>query len=101
MANLKNPKWMYFKAVLFLLGGFLAVATLVLENPSIKTVLLLGLAIWCFARFYYFAFYVIQHYIDPTYRFSGLWSFARYLLRTPKNAAEVRATSHTPGSERT
>jgi len=28
--------------------------------------------------YYYFAFYVIQHYVDPAYRFSGLWSFVCY-----------------------
>ncbi|HYO60194.1 MAG TPA: hypothetical protein VEU50_46315, partial [Archangium sp.] len=28
----------------------------------------------------YFVFYVIQHYIDGSYRFSGLWSFVQYLL---------------------
>ena len=27
----------------------------------------------------YFAFYVIEHYIDDSYRFAGLSSFARYL----------------------
>ena len=42
---------------------------------------LLAIAEWCFARFYYFAFYVIQHYVDPSYRFAGLGSFAAYLLR--------------------
>jgi hypothetical protein len=40
---------------------------------------LLVISIWCFCRFYYFAFYVIQHYVDPGYRFSGLWSFVAYL----------------------
>jgi hypothetical protein len=44
-------------------------------------VLLLALTIWCFARAYYFAFYVIQHYVDPGYRFAGLADFARYVLR--------------------
>ena len=28
-----------------------------------------------------FAFYVVQHWIDPGYRFAGLIDFARYLLR--------------------
>jgi hypothetical protein len=42
--------------------------------------MLLGLAIWCSARFYYFAFYVIEHYVDGQYRFAGLWSFACYVL---------------------
>ena len=41
---------------------------------------LLAVTVWCFCRFYYFAFYVIEHYVDPGYRFSGLWSFALYLL---------------------
>jgi hypothetical protein len=84
MADLKNPKWMYFKAALFLLGGLMAATTLVLENPTFKTAILIVLAIWCFARFYYFTFYVIQHYIDPTYKFSGLGSFAVYFLRKNK-----------------
>jgi len=29
---------------------------------------------------YYFAFYVIEKYVDPTYRFAGLWSFLRYAM---------------------
>jgi hypothetical protein len=59
---------------------------IILECPSLKIATLLALAIWCFARTYYFAFYVIAHYIDPTYRFAGLTSFAPYLLtRRPRN----------------
>jgi hypothetical protein len=42
---------------------------------------LLALAIWSFARAYYFAFYVIEHYIDPDFKFAGLWAFAQYLAR--------------------
>jgi hypothetical protein len=41
---------------------------------------LLAITIWCFCRSYYFAFYVIEHYVDPGYRFSGLGSFLRYFL---------------------
>jgi hypothetical protein len=39
------------------------------------------LTVWCFARCYYFAFYVIQHYVDPSYHFAGLWSFLTYLMK--------------------
>ena len=42
--------------------------------------MLLVIAIWSFCRFYYFAFYVIEHYVDPTYRFAGLSSFLKYLI---------------------
>jgi hypothetical protein len=76
-----NTKLLYFKAGLFLLTGLLSVALILVEFPSLKLAALLALAIWCFARAYYFAFYVVEHYADPGYRFSGLWSFAVYLLR--------------------
>ena len=46
--------------------------------------LLLATAVWCFARFYYFAFYVIEHYVDPGYKFAGLGSFVAYLFRRRK-----------------
>ena len=72
---------MYLKAFLFLLIGLLSSFLLIVERPTLRVVVLLALAIWAFARAYYFAFYVIEHYVDPTYRFAGLWSFAMYLAR--------------------
>ncbi len=80
MKDLTNPKWIKLKGLLFLLLGLTAAVLLVLETPSLKVGLLLALAVWCFCRAYYFAFYVIEHYVDPSYRFSGLWSFLMYLL---------------------
>jgi hypothetical protein len=44
----------------------------------------LVVAVWSFRRFYYFAFYVLERYVDPAYRFSGLFSLARHLLRNPR-----------------
>jgi hypothetical protein len=78
--DLTNPKLIYLKCLLFVFTGLIACAIILLEYPSLKLALLLALATWCFARAYYFAFYVIQHYVDPTYRFAGLYSFLRYLL---------------------
>jgi len=80
MKDLTEPGWIKFKGILFLAVGLFSALLLVLENPSLKAALLLALSIWCFCRFYYFAFYVIEHYVDPNYRFSGLWSFARYMI---------------------
>jgi hypothetical protein len=81
MKNLTNPAWIKVKGILFLFLGLLAGALLLFEHPSRRIALLLILTIWCFCRFYYFAFYVIEHYVDPNYRFSGLLSFASYLVR--------------------
>jgi hypothetical protein len=79
MKDITDPRWIKIKGILFLVVGLLASGALLLEHPEGKVALLLGIAVWCFCRFYYFAFYVIEHYVDPGYRFSGLWSFARYL----------------------
>ncbi len=51
-----------------------------LKHPSLQTGILLAVAVWSFCRFYYFAFYVMEHHVDPDYRFSGLLSFVRYLI---------------------
>jgi hypothetical protein len=80
MKDLTNARWIKVKGILFFLLGLLSAALLIAEHPDLKVVVLLGLAVWSFCRFYYFAFYVIEHYVDSTYRFSGLWSFARYLF---------------------
>jgi hypothetical protein len=44
--------------------------------------------VWRFARASYFAFYAIEHYIDPGYRFAGLPSFAWYILGRRTASAE-------------
>jgi hypothetical protein len=81
LGDLRNPRWMYLKAIGFVLIGVLACLILLLRNPDVQTLLLMGLAIWAFCRAYYFAFYVIQNYVDPTYKFAGLIHFMRYLRR--------------------
>ena len=81
MTELSNASVIKAKGLFFLLAGLLSATLLVLEHPTWKTALLVGLSIWCFCRFYYFAFYVIEKYVDPDFRLSGLWSFAKYVLR--------------------
>ena len=85
MKNLTNARWIKLKGILFLLLGMLSAASLLHEHPTLSAAFLIAAAVWSFCRFYYFAFYVIEHYVDPSYRFSGLLSFAAYLIqkRTP------------------
>ena len=80
MKDLTDARWIKLKGVLFLLLGVFSALLIFLEQPTLKLAALLGLCIWAFCRAYYFAFYVLQHYVDPGFRFSGLWSAARYLL---------------------
>ncbi|HVW01934.1 MAG TPA: hypothetical protein VHB77_16395 [Planctomycetaceae bacterium] len=80
MGDLKDPRAIYAKGFLFLFAGALASLLLLAEHPTLKVAILLAMAVWCFARFYYFAFYVIEHYVDPQFRFAGLGAFVVYLI---------------------
>ncbi|MGC9942449.1 MAG: hypothetical protein ABSE48_11475 [Verrucomicrobiota bacterium] len=84
MKDLSNPFWIKLKGLLFLFLGITSAALLFIDLPSLRTAGLLVLVIWSFCRFYYFAFYVIEKYVDPGYKFSGLISFARYWFRRRK-----------------
>lgn len=81
LGDIKSPRLITIKGFLFLLTGVIAATGLLVEHPNLRDAFLLVIAIWSFARCYYFAFYVIEHYIDPGYRFAGLWSFCLYFLR--------------------
>lgn len=81
MGDLRSSRLMVLKAVLFLVIGVMSGGMIWWESPTLRTGILLGLVVWSFSRAYYFAFYVIEHYIDPGYRFAGLTSAIRFLMR--------------------
>jgi hypothetical protein len=87
MKNLTDEKWIKLKGMLFFLLGLLSAACLFYEHPTLSVAFLTVVAVWSFCRFYYFAFYVMEHYVDPSYRFSGLVSFARYLIQKKTGAS--------------
>ena len=93
MADIRDSRLLYAKGGLLVVAGTLAAGAILLEHPSWKVALLLALAIWAFARAYYFAFYVIQHYVDSEYRYAGLFHFLRHCL------ARREATSTTVDAE--
>ena len=79
--DLKSARLIYLKGLLFLVTGLLSLAALLLESPTLRTAFLLVVAVWSFCRLYYFMFYVIEKYVDPSFKFAGLYSFVVYLLR--------------------
>jgi hypothetical protein len=78
MKDLSDRKWIYLKGFLFLLIGVVSAALVLFERPTLRVAGLLALMTWGFCRAYYFAFYVIEKYVDSGFRFSGLGSFAKY-----------------------
>ena len=88
MRDLTDPRAIYFKGWLFLATGVIASAVLLMRRLNWQDGVLLMIAVWSFCRFYYFAFYVIQHYVDPGFRYAGLWDFVwrRRWVSSPASA---------------
>lgn len=79
--EIKNPQVLKLKGILFFILGLLAAGLLFIQLPTWENAILLLIAMWAFCRFYYFAFYVLHHYADPNFKYTGLLDLVRYLLR--------------------
>jgi hypothetical protein len=79
--DLTHPRWIKLKGLLFLLLGLIASTLLLLEAWSLRIAVLLAFAVWSFCRAYYFAFYVLERYVDSGFRYSGLFSCLRFLWK--------------------
>lgn len=88
-----SPFWIKVKAALFLLLGAGAVTLLLVESPKLQTAGLLAVAIWSFSRLYYFLFYVIEKYVDPSFKFAGIGGALWYLATSGRRA---RITNRPP-----
>jgi len=72
MGDLKSNQLIVLKGILFLFILVGAAALLFLEQPTWQSAALLAVLVWASARFYYFLFYVLEKYVDPSLRYSGL-----------------------------
>lgn len=104
MSDIRSPLLLYIKGGLMLFTGVLAGGLLLLDRPDARSVLLLTLCVWGFCRAYYFAFYVIDHYIEPGSRYAGLIDFlrrsrAREALSIDKPGERMDGTSSTTRSD--
>jgi hypothetical protein len=82
--DLKSKRLIVLKGWLFLLTALLAGAGLVLRSPELRTAVLVGVLAWASARFYYFLFYVLENYVDPSLRYAGVLDQLKALLRRRK-----------------
>lgn len=84
MEDIQHPALLYLKATLFVVLALLAGSLLLASHPDPLAPLLLALTVWASCRAFYFAFYVIERYLDPTFRFRGLVDVAWYVVRRPR-----------------
>ncbi len=81
--DIRSAKWLYAKGILFAVLALVAGGSLILQAPHLDILALLVICVWASCRAYYFAFYVIEHYVDPDFRFAGLVDFAKYAIFGP------------------
>ncbi len=82
MRDISSKKLIVAKGLMFL-GLAAGTATLLLlETPSLRTAVLLAILVWSSCRFYYFLFYVLQHYVDPSFRYAGLLALLGQIRRS-------------------
>jgi len=79
--DIKSPKVLHFKGWLFLVLGILSGFLIILKARSYTISILLAICIWACCRFYYYAFYVIEKYIDSEYKHTGIISFLLYFFQ--------------------
>lgn len=90
MKDLKSRQWIVAKGGMFLVIAASAAFLILFETPSVRLAVLLGLLVWASCRFYYFLFYVLEHYVDPTMRYAGLWDLLMGMKRRRQDMRRER-----------
>jgi hypothetical protein len=78
--ELKSPAALISKGWLFLLLGLVAGGLLLAEDFSFRRLALLAIAVWAFCRFYYFLFYVLEHYAGRERPYAGVLDALKWAL---------------------
>jgi hypothetical protein len=81
MRDLTSKRLIVLKGVLFGVLMLLSAALIFWERPSAAIAALLAVLVWSSWRFYYFVFYVLHAYVDPSRKYSGVGALALSLLR--------------------
>jgi hypothetical protein len=82
MRELSSKRLIVAKGLMFLVLAGMAATLLFLEAPSLGVALLIAILAWASCRFYYFLFYVLQNYVDPDLRYTGLFALLGQVTRT-------------------
>jgi hypothetical protein len=76
MRELKSKGWIVAKGIMFLVISAVTATLILAETQSVRVTVLLAILVWSACRFYYFLFYVLEHYVDPKLKYSGLLALA-------------------------
>lgn len=92
MVDIRSEKWLWIKGGLFVVICLLSLGLLLLELSNTRQVVLVFVSIWACCRSYYFAFYVIEKYIDSRFRFAGLLYLPQYMWQRLQGTISTEPT---------
>lgn len=78
--DLKSRPALVLKGWLFLFLGISASTLLLAEDLSLQRLALWAIATWSFCRFYYFLFYVLEHYAGRDRPYAGILDAMKWAL---------------------
>jgi len=81
MGDIRSKPLIIVKGLLFLVIVLITASALFALSPDWLTAGLILILIWASARFYYFLFYVLEKYVDPSLKYSGIRDLLRHLPR--------------------
>lgn len=70
--DIKSPALLKIKGISFALIGLMSTGILIWQLNDLSLTLMLLIAIWAWCRFYYFLFYVLEHYAGRKRPYAGL-----------------------------
>jgi hypothetical protein len=79
--DITSRKLIVLKGSLFLLIIVASSMLILMSQPTLTVALAVCALIWASARFYYFLFYVLEKYVDPELRYSGILALFAALWR--------------------
>ncbi|WP_338288672.1 hypothetical protein [Luteolibacter sp. LG18] len=79
--DITSPFLLKLKGALFAFLGLLSAAVLLAPVFSWQALGMFVISVWAFCRAYYFCFYVLHHYGDPSFRYAGLWDLVKGIMK--------------------
>ena len=81
MTDIKSKRVIVVKGFLFILISALSAITIVCYCPRIEVIILVFLLMWASARSYYFVFYVLEKYVDPKMKYTGIVDLVKHIKK--------------------
>ena len=81
MNDIKSKRLIVIKGLLFISIVFVSGIVIACYCPRIEVIALLLILIWASARSYYFLFYVLEKYVDPKLKYTGILDLIKKITK--------------------